>query len=510
MKQNNIIKLVLLIVLYSVFANAKMNWAPIIMGDITTFAPYAKTNTLQTLKDVYKPNDLVSVKVDAALSGDQDWVGVYHKNASSAWANVVSWNWVPHFALSESNQIHEMPVGAYEARLFFHNNVQKKASYPFTVAVNNFQTTKAQYAPNETVSVTVNVPLSGDQDWVGIFPKNADNKFSNVLGWQWVTGHGRFNLIKDKKPMPAGEYEVRLFWHNAYGAGVVAKQTFGFSVNKSDINYGAFGPYTPRKNIIKQGQEVIYSVDGEPNLPTIIFLSASNSYEGLRRYLTSWGYCVIACSAYGNGGNIDHIKRLLTKANNDYQADITKLGIVGKSINGGRAYYIINKLKNENIAGNTKSALISLDGTFPFRMTQNDMHHFDTPTMLIQYGGADGIDNTAPETGQGYDFYQDPYINMTIFNELQGVNTKAFIFIEADNTHGYEGGTQNAISTRVDLLAPMHLFLNHTLKNSPSVYHPKNQTNEVIRQEGSNYHYKCNDVDVPAFNFCDLNNPIYN
>jgi len=47
MKQNNIIKLVLLLLLYSVFTNAKTNWAPIVMGDITTFAPYAKTNTPQ-------------------------------------------------------------------------------------------------------------------------------------------------------------------------------------------------------------------------------------------------------------------------------------------------------------------------------------------------------------------------------------------------------------------------------------------------------------------------------
>jgi len=252
MKQNNIIKLVLSLVLYSVFANAKINWAPIMMGDITTFAPYAKTNTLQTLKDVYRPNDIVDVKVDAALSGDQDWVGVYHKNASSAWANVVAWNWVPHngtFALSDIKKT--MPVGEYEVRLFFHNKYEKKASYPFSVAVSNFQTTKATYAPNETVSVTVNVPLSGNKDWVGIFPKNADNSWGNVVAWNWVEKKGTVNLTIDKKPMPAGEYEVRLFWHNAYGAGVEAKQTFGFSVGVKIYPVSTVFDNKPEANVAK-------------------------------------------------------------------------------------------------------------------------------------------------------------------------------------------------------------------------------------------------------------------
>jgi len=218
MIQKNTIKLVMFLVLCSVFANAK-------------------TNTLQTLTSVYKPNDLVSVKVDAALSGDEDWVGVYPKNANSDWANVVSWNWVPHngtVALSEIKK--SMPVGAYEARLFFHNNYQKKASYPFTVGISNFKTSKAKYAPNETVSVTVNVPLSGDKDWVGIFPKNADNKWSNAIAWNWISNKGTFSLSRKRKAMPAGEYEVRLFWHNAYGADVKAKESFGFSVGGATQN----------------------------------------------------------------------------------------------------------------------------------------------------------------------------------------------------------------------------------------------------------------------------------
>ena len=204
-------------------------WVPIMMGDITTFIPYGQSNALKTLKNVYKPNDIVSVKVDAALSGDQDWVGVYHKNDSNAWANVVAWNFIPNngtFALNEIKKT--MPVGAYEARLFFHNNYEDKATYPFSVSTDTFKTLKTQYTPNEEVSVMVNVPLSNDQDWVGIFPKNSSNAWGNVIAWNWV---GQGNTVLSKKipgkTMPAGEYEVRLFFHNSY----ISEISFPFTVN---------------------------------------------------------------------------------------------------------------------------------------------------------------------------------------------------------------------------------------------------------------------------------------
>ena len=130
--------LIMIIGLNSTLGAVSLTWAPIMMGDITTFVPYGQINELKTLKNVYKANDIVSVKVNAALSGDEDWVGVYPENAVSNWANVVAWNFIPSngtFALSEIKKT--MPVGAYEARLFFHNKFNSKASYAFTVEDNN-------------------------------------------------------------------------------------------------------------------------------------------------------------------------------------------------------------------------------------------------------------------------------------------------------------------------------------------------------------------------------------
>jgi len=99
------------------------------------------------------------------------------------------------------------------------------------------QTLKTSYQPNETVSVNINAPLSGDKDWVGIFPKDADNRWSNVIAWEWVSKKGVVELSTVNKPLVEGEYEVRLFWHNEYGANVVEKQKYGFSVGGDDHIY---------------------------------------------------------------------------------------------------------------------------------------------------------------------------------------------------------------------------------------------------------------------------------
>ena len=64
-------------------------------------------------------------------------------------------------------------------------------------------------------AVLVNTRLSGDRDWLGIYPKGSDNSWSNVIAWNWAT-YGDVSLNKIKKEMPVGEYDIRLFFHNGF------------------------------------------------------------------------------------------------------------------------------------------------------------------------------------------------------------------------------------------------------------------------------------------------------
>ena len=54
----------------------------------------------------------------------------------------------------------------------------------------SLSTTEAKYTINETVSVNINADLSGNYDWVGIYPKNSNNRWNNVIAWSWVANNG--------------------------------------------------------------------------------------------------------------------------------------------------------------------------------------------------------------------------------------------------------------------------------------------------------------------------------
>jgi len=190
---------------------------PFHVGDVTR---------VDTQKSVYGVNETLHLNV-AHISGDRDWVGIYPKGSNNDWGNVAQWSWVNH---NGNIDINGVASGKYEARLFFHNSYTVESKVAFRVG-STLKTSKNTYTPEDTVRVTVDTNnLSGDKDWVGIFPRNADGRWSNVVAWDWVDGQKIFDITIKKKAMPAGDYEVRLFWHNEYGADAVAKQTARFGV----------------------------------------------------------------------------------------------------------------------------------------------------------------------------------------------------------------------------------------------------------------------------------------
>ena len=80
----------------------------------------------------------------------------------------------------------------------------------------HIKTVQDTYNVDETVSITVDTVLSGDKDWVGIYPRGSSTSWSNVIAWNWVKKNGTVVLSTKEKSMPAGNYEVRLFFHNKY------------------------------------------------------------------------------------------------------------------------------------------------------------------------------------------------------------------------------------------------------------------------------------------------------
>jgi dienelactone hydrolase len=384
------------------------------------------------------------------------------------------------------------------------------------------KTVEDTYSIDEIVSIIVNTPLSGDEDWVGIYKVDDNNDWSNVIAWNWVE-QGNTVLNRDQKPMPAGEYEIRLFFHNSTSN---VEAIYRFTVVDNTREFGTEGPYLNKVKSVKTSEDgkvtnAIYYVEGVDNLPTVIYMSGwkSNleSYDGFLKYIASLGYCVIAKSERGKcfTPNVyeEELITQLTMVRDTYNADIAKLGMIGHSSGGGTVHYLMDYFKSNHIAGNIKSVTMSIDGWFPFGTTKELLNNFDTPTLLIQFGGFDGINNDGihPDwddyAEEPYHHYQDPKVNLGIFKSLTHANTeKEYIVLEANNNHSYVAGNYNTIMTRQDILSPIDEFLNHTLGTGDAM-NLINQYDDVILNDlVSEYQYYCH---TSGFNFCDLDNLVF-
>lgn len=160
------------------------------------------------------------VEVEDKPNNDEDWIGVYPKNASNSWSNVIAWKWARDGAASpdkpntDEYRFFGIADGDYEVRFFLNNTfkTEYKASVslfdPFKPSIN---INNATPAPNERIQFNLSGILSGDQDWVGIYPKNASNAWGNVLTWNWAE-----NREVTLTGVPVGEYEARLFFNNSF------------------------------------------------------------------------------------------------------------------------------------------------------------------------------------------------------------------------------------------------------------------------------------------------------
>jgi hypothetical protein len=382
---------------------------------------------------------------------------------------------------------------------------------------------KKAYYPDETVSATINMKLSGDQDWAGIYPANTSSDWENVIAWNWVEEQGRVVLNRDGKPMPAGSYEVRLFFHNSTSK---VEASYPFTVVDNSREFGTQGPYLDQVRSVKTTEdgevtEAIYYVEDETGLPTVIFMSGwkSNleSYDGFLQYVASLGYCVVAKMERGKCFTPDVYEEELTTqlstARDTYHADISKLGIIGHSSGGGIVFYLMDYFQSNGIAGTAKSVVMSIDGWFPFGVTKAQLNSFDTPALLMQFGGLDGInqEGTHPDwddyAGEPYHHYQDPRINLAIFKVLTYAGLeKEYVVLEANNNHGYIAGDYDTIIARKDLLAPIDELLNHTLGTGDAMYFVNRYDDVILNDTISEYRYYCH---TAGFNFCDLDNPTF-
>jgi hypothetical protein len=201
--------------------------------------------TLET-KAQHLRGENVIINFNDMTGQNQDWIGIYPRESSNSWNNVLKWAWTKD-TLNGQVSIKDLPIGRYEARAFYNNNFQLKARQTFNVVeiVNN-DINLDRLGPyflkgNLQVQLMVKrlAPINHKpKDWVGLYKKDASNSWSNVIKWTWAKDYvisedtrSGPNISFGKVNLEAGEYEVRYFLNNSF----TTYRAEAFTVGNDDV-----------------------------------------------------------------------------------------------------------------------------------------------------------------------------------------------------------------------------------------------------------------------------------
>jgi hypothetical protein len=190
--------------------------------------------SVQTTKDIYTPEEEVVANI-ANMSGDEhDWIGIYPAGSDNAWENVVDWKWIAG-DINTERSFNALPVGEYEVRVFFANSFDTEASCAFSVEgenpVTTVKTAKDIYAPDESIIASFENMSGHHEDWIAIYPVGSDNAWENMIDWKWIAGDIDGN--REFNALPAGEYEVRVFFENSFDV----EASYAFQVDGNEFKF---------------------------------------------------------------------------------------------------------------------------------------------------------------------------------------------------------------------------------------------------------------------------------
>jgi hypothetical protein len=175
--------------------------------------------TIQTDKGTYGTEDKIVVTVSNMLGDAHDWVAIYKADSSTAWENVLRWDWTD--GITDGNfTFDELPEGEYEAKAFFEDSYIVEARATFKVEDVPVEPTvaltlsKSKYLPNESISVAFEHMLGDSEDWIAIYPKDSTTAWKNVIEWDFTKGSKSGAMTFET--LPIGEYEIRAFFQNSF------------------------------------------------------------------------------------------------------------------------------------------------------------------------------------------------------------------------------------------------------------------------------------------------------
>jgi hypothetical protein len=332
---------------------------------------------------------------------------------------------------------------------------------PILLPEEGMKTVRKKYGEDENVSVIVTMPLSGDRDWVGIYPVGASNDWENVIAWNWVE-EGVTVLSEVRSAMPEGRYEVRLFFHNSFQDE--ARYAFDVSQNLTEI-YGLTGNAEVETTSFEEIEDaVVYHPNTWRINPTpVVFFAPGwqnhdhRHYRTLLRYIASYGYSVVYLP--DRGSYASQLKKFVRIAQAYADAfDLTRIGVVGHSSGGGFTFGVLDYLSKSGYGANGRF-LMALDPWFAFEMNTEKMRALPSNTNVViqRY---DNTSYTGNET--------DARITLSEYALLDSIPAERKDYqVYVPATHGYPVGDK-APSKMQGLLKPLDALMRFSFEHVKS------------------------------------------
>ena len=179
--------------------------------------------TITTNKNSYEIGDKVTVAFNK-ISRDNDWVGIYRSGTNNDQENIIQWKRIDNDVERINENIEgeiefkNLPIGDYEARIFFRNSYKTEAMHAFKITGRK----------NATISSWTNTIKQGEnimleysnmsrtkKDWIAVYKAGDNNAWANVVQWAWVPDRAESGAHIFKN-LPVGNYEGRVFFRNSF------------------------------------------------------------------------------------------------------------------------------------------------------------------------------------------------------------------------------------------------------------------------------------------------------